>query len=109
MAPLVSCIMPTRDRPALVSRAIGFFLRQTYANTELIVVDDGSQDIGDVASMDPRIRYLRLGAPQSIGTKRNVACELARGDLIAHWDDDDWYAPHRLGYQVEQLGDGEVC
>lgn len=40
----------------------------------------------------------------TIGAKRNLGCELARGDLVAHWDDDDWSAPWRLSYQVEELG-----
>ena len=35
--------------------------------------------------------------------KRNRLCELARGDVILHWDDDDWAAPWRVRYQVEQL------
>ena len=41
-----------------------------------------------------------------LGAKRNAACELPAATLIAHWDDDDWPAPHRLRYQLEQLGDG---
>src|SRR5262249_61234848 len=36
----------------------------------------------------------------SIGAKRNLACEMAQGEIIAHWDDDDWYAVNRLRYQV---------
>jgi glycosyltransferase involved in cell wall biosynthesis len=39
----------------------------------------------------------------SIGAKRNVACEQARGTFIAHWDDDDWYAPQRLATQSQPL------
>ena len=38
-----------------------------------------------------------------IGAKRNIACELAQGEVIAHWDDDDWMAPAWLGSQVETL------
>ena len=36
-----------------------------------------------------------------IGAKRNLACEQVRGELVVHWDDDDWSAPRRLRYQVE--------
>ena len=39
----------------------------------------------------------------SIGAKRNAACEAARGEFIAHWDDDDWYSPARLRRQLEPL------
>ena len=40
---------------------------------------------------------------ETVGAKRNLACEESRGLFIAHWDDDDWYAPRRLGCQVEAL------
>lgn len=45
------------------------------------------------------------------GTKRNMACEMSRGELIAHWDDDDWMAPQRLRIQVEALqqSGADVC
>src|SRR5262249_4400937 len=39
----------------------------------------------------------------SIGAKRNLACEEARGGIILHWDDDDWHAPRRISYQVASL------
>jgi glycosyltransferase involved in cell wall biosynthesis len=52
---------------------------------------------------DARIRYVHLARRLSIGAKRNRACELAEGAIIAHWDDDDWYAPARLSTQVAPL------
>ena len=42
-------------------------------------------------------------ARTSIGGKRNLACREARGEIIAHWDDDDWYAPDRLRYQIAPI------
>ena len=109
--PRVSCIMPTRDRRAFVAQAVRYFLRQDYPDTELIVVDDGYDKVADLMPDDPRIRYLRLPAVQSVGAKRNVACQHATGEIIAHWDDDDWSAPGRLRSQVfALLGSGaDVC
>ena len=101
--PLVSCIMPTYKRRAFVPQAIYYFLRQDYPNKELIIVDDSTDEVGDLVPGDERIRYIRSPGRQSIGLKRNLACAEARGPIIAHWDDDDWYAPHRLRYQVEAL------
>ena len=101
--PLVSCIMPTADRRQYVSRAITYFLRQDYPNRELIVLDDGSDRVEDLMPSDPRVRYFGLERGLVLGAKRNSACELAHGEVIAHWDDDDWQAPHRLSYQVQQL------
>jgi hypothetical protein len=101
--PLVSCIMPTYNRRWFVPRAIRYFLRQDFPNKELIIVDDGTDAMGDLVPADPRVRYLRLLRRATVGAKRNFACEQAAGSLIAHWDDDDWHAPHRLRYQVEAL------
>jgi len=101
--PLVSCIMPTYNRRAFVAQAIAYFLRQDYPNKELIIVDDGTDAIGDLVPVDERFRYMRLNVRTTVGAKRNLACEQARGSIIAHWDDDDWHAQHRLRYQVEAL------
>jgi glycosyltransferase involved in cell wall biosynthesis len=101
--PLVSCIMPTRNRRVFVQHALAYFERQDYPNRELVIVDDGTESVADLVSAHPRVRYVSLPRQTSIGAKRNVACETARGAIIAHWDDDDWYAPHRLRYQVAPL------
>ncbi|MGH7861475.1 MAG: glycosyltransferase family 2 protein, partial [Candidatus Dormibacteraceae bacterium] len=103
LPPLVSCIMPTYNRRPFVARAIDYFLRQDYPAKELIVVDDGNDPVGDLMPADNRIRYVRLRDRATVGAKRNLACEQARGVVVAHWDDDDWHAPRRLGYQVEAL------
>ncbi len=95
--------MPTRDRRKFVGQAIWYFLRQDYPDRELIVVDDGVDPVADLIPNDSRIRYVRLKERRTIGAKRNIACELSDGDLIAHWDDDDWIAPHRLSLQVREL------
>ncbi|MCK6548979.1 glycosyltransferase [Myxococcota bacterium] len=111
IAPLVTCMMPTADRRRFVPGAIETFLRQTHSNRELLVVDDGEDVIADLIPADPRIRYLRLPKKATVGAKRNLACAEARGSLIAHWDDDDWYAPDRLAVQVELLREtgAELC
>jgi glycosyltransferase involved in cell wall biosynthesis len=106
--PLVTCIMPTFNRRAFVPLAVGNFLRQDYPNKELIIVDDGSDEVSDLSKGHACVRYLRLGTKTSIGAKRNIACGEARGQLIAHWDDDDWYAPDRLRYQAAPILSGEA-
>lgn len=99
----VACIMPTWNRRRFVPQAIRYFLRQDYASKELLIIDDGTDPIGDVVPADERIRYVRLEEKTTVGAKRNLACALARGEIIVHWDDDDWMADWRLSYQVEQL------
>lgn len=106
--PLVSCIMPTGDRRPFVRLALEHFARQDYPRKELIVVDDGADSVGDVLEGKPGVTYVRLPRRTSIGAKRNLACARARGEIIAHWDDDDWYAPTRLRYQAGPILAGEA-
>jgi predicted AlkP superfamily phosphohydrolase/phosphomutase len=91
--PLISIVLPTRDRAALLPRALASVEAQVYGTWELIVVDDGSTDgtkalLGTVT--DPRIRVLRspgLGCAAA----RNLALDAARGDVIAYLDDDNTF------------------
>src|ERR1700737_3428109 len=101
--PLASCIMPTANRRRFVPEAIRYFLAQDYPNKELIVIDDGAAAVADLMPEDERIRYIRLPCNTVLGEKRNRAADEARGEVIVHWDDDDWNAPWRLGYQIEEL------
>jgi len=109
--PLVSCIMPTCNRRTFVPRAIEYFLRQNYPNRELIIVDDGTDKVKDLVPCDSRILYLQLDRKCTIGAKRNLACEEANGEILVHWDDDDWIAPWRLEYQVKilQREEADIC
>ncbi|MDA9504184.1 hypothetical protein XI09_05280 [Bradyrhizobium sp. CCBAU 11386] len=95
--------MPTANRRQFVPQAIGMFLAQDYADKELVILDDGNDGLAELIPQHPQIRYLRASGRQTLGAKRNAACAEARGDIILHWDDDDWYAPSRITTQVEAL------
>ena len=107
----VSCVMPTADRRRFVPLAISCFLAQDHPSCELLVLDDGHDDVRDLMPDDPQVRYIRLDHELTLGRKRNIACEEARGDIIIHWDDDDWSAPWRVSYQVAALDreHADVC
>ncbi len=111
VSPLVSCIMPTHNRRTFVPQAIRYFLLQDYPHKELIIVDDGTDCIGDLLPTDKRIRYIRLPVKATIGSKRNRACQEAQGLIIVHWDDDDWHAPYQLSYQAEAIlrAGADIC
>jgi glycosyltransferase involved in cell wall biosynthesis len=108
--PLVSCIMPTYNRRVFIPLALRYFTYQDYDHRELIVVDDGDQPVNDLVGEIANVKYVRLQRRVSIGAKRNIACQHASGEVIAHWDDDDWYAPDRLRYQVTPIlaGDADI-
>lgn len=109
--PLISCVMPTANRPQFVPNAIRYFLRQDYENKELLIVDDGSESIENLIPDHPQIRYIRTKKQWTLGEKRNFCVQKSRGDLIMHWDDDDWMADYRISYQVRELlkHKAEVC
>lgn len=109
--PLISCIMPTYNRRLFIPQAIKYFLNQDYPKRELVIVDDGTDKLGDIIPAHEHIKYIYLEHRTSIGSKRNLAIEHSRGEIIAHWDDDDWYGKNRLSYQAQPIisGKAEVC
>ncbi len=101
--PSVSCVMPTHNRGSFIQAAIDCWLKQTYENRELIILDDGDMGQCYPVPHHPRIRYEFLEKPEALGRKRNLINGMARGDVICHWDDDDWSAPDRIADQVHRL------
>jgi glycosyltransferase involved in cell wall biosynthesis len=95
--------MPTANRRHFIPSAIRLFHTQDYANKQLLIVDDGEDSVADLIPLHPQITYIRKEGRSRVGAKRNFACDIARGEIILHWDDDDWYAPWRIRYQVEAL------
>jgi hypothetical protein len=101
-SPVVTIVMPTWNRDWVVGAAIRSVQAQTFADWELVVVDDGSTD--DTAAVmaafhDPRIRYVtRTHAGQC--RARNHALALARGALIAYLDSDNVWYPGYLAAAV---------
>ncbi|QDT14241.1 glycosyltransferase family 2 protein [Alienimonas californiensis] len=95
--PKISCMMPTYGRPAYVHEAVWTFLRQDDPNKELIVLNDCPGQIYEFNHPEVRVfnESERFG---TLGEKRNRCIELAEGDLVAVWDDDDVSLPWRLSY-----------
>lgn len=92
--PLLSCVMPTRNRPRFVQQALTYFGRQTYVSRELVVVDDSDDPVEDLCAGVTGVRYIRCAPGElSLGQKLNLGVERASGEFIIRWDDDDWYHP----------------
>jgi glycosyltransferase involved in cell wall biosynthesis len=96
-APLISVVIPTRGRLDLVLEAVKTVVAQSYANWELIVFDNGSQEpLQDrLAELkDLRIRYARSEVFLPVTDSWNNAIDFARGDYVMLMGDDDGLAPH---------------
>ena len=106
--PLVSVVLPSRDRPVLLERAVASVRDQEYGNWELVVaVDGGSPDTLEVADRlaaeDGRIRVVRT-APEGHAAARNAALAVATGELIGYLDDDNTMEPLWLKAVVWAFG-----
>jgi len=99
--PRVSIIIPTRNREALISRAIDSILNQTQQDFELIVVDDGSTDGTQEAlrAYGNRLTCLHID-PSGPSAARNRGIAAAQADLIAFLDSDDSWMPRKLECQL---------
>ncbi|WP_165358536.1 glycosyltransferase [Haloactinopolyspora alba] len=102
--PLVSVVIPTKDRARGVVAAIESVVAQTYSNWQLVVVDDGSTD--DTAEAlepfldDDRIELVRRERAGGVSVARNAGLERIRGDYVAYLDSDNTWFPDFLEVMV---------
>ena len=105
-APLVSVVVPCRDREDTVRAAIESVLAQDGPALEVIAVDDGSSD-GTVDALravdDPRLRVIENGPPHGVSAARNRGIEAAEGAWIAFQDSDDLWLPGKLAAQMDRV------
>ncbi len=104
--PLVSVIVPTHNRPEMLTEALRSILDQTYPNYEIIVVNDAGTDVENVVmpfNQAQRVTYVKHGRNLGLAAARNTGLKLARGKYIAYLDDDDLYYPDHLETLVHGL------
>lgn len=112
--PLLSVVVPTYNRAALVPRAVRSILAGTEVALEVVVVDDGSADDTQAAVasvIDDRIRYLRI-AHRGVSAARNEGASFARGRWLAFLDSDDEVLPgwaNKMVSLVELSGGIGIC
>jgi glycosyltransferase involved in cell wall biosynthesis len=111
----VSIIMPCYNAEKYVAKAINSVLKQTFADWELLIVDDGSTDgsaeiIRWYCEKDDRICYYKTDYPSGGATiPRNVATGLAQGRFIAFLDSDDIWLPTKLEQQLPLFADEQTA
>lgn len=99
----VSCLMitgKTESHRRLAEVAVSCFLRQTYADKELLIVNT-SPSRPWFRDRSPMIKEIGIHQGNStLGDLRNRSYDEATGDLWLQWDDDDWHHPQRIAWQV---------
>lgn len=107
MSHLVSIIMPAYNAENHIAASIHSVLKQTYAQWELIVVDDGSTDgtaavVERFSALDARIKYI-FQPNGGQASARNTGLRNSRGDLIAFLDADDLWVSEKLTLQIAKI------
>ena len=96
---LVSIVIPTCNRPALLRRAVRSALRQSYRDIEVLVIDDCPHGTGaEVCDefRDGRLRSYHNRSAKGACGSRNTGIDLARGEFYTGLDDDDYFHPDRI-------------
>jgi hypothetical protein len=103
--PFVSICTPTFNRRPFIPSMIECFNHQTYPKDrmEWIIIDDGTDKIGDMLKDIPQIKYFSYDTKMTLGKKRNLMHEKSKGDILVYMDDDDYYPPERVSHAVETL------
>ncbi len=108
---LVSCLMITGKDPSrrrLAGIAVECLLEQTYEPCELVIVNTASEPWFADYSVYPAIHEHMADPSLSLGELRNFSYEIASGELLMQWDDDDFHAENRISWQVENHKPGFV-
>jgi len=105
--PFVSICTPTYNRRPFYEMTIACFNHQTYPKNrmEWIIIDDGTDKIEDLVCHIPQVKYFKYDHDQkmTLGRKRNLMHEKAKGSILVYMDDDDYYPPERISHAVETL------
>lgn len=103
--PFVTICTPTFNRRPFIPIMLKCFDHQTYPKDriEWLILDDGTDKIEDLVKHVPQVRYLAYNEKMTLGRKRNILNDNAKGDIILYMDDDDYYPPERISHAVEML------
>ena len=116
MSVAVSIIMATYNREKYILESLQSIKNQTYTNFECLIIDDGGTDntaeiVSDLLSQDDRFTYQLRPATYQKGLPgcRNFGLDIAKGDYIIFFDDDDIVHPQNLELCVLELSKNDVA
>jgi len=109
--PRISVIMIFRDAETFIEEAVASVFAQSFADWELLLVDDGSTDASSAIARrlarkhEGKLRYLEHPGHANLGmsASRNLGIGAARGEFIAFLDSDDVFLPDRLAHHLEVM------
>jgi len=103
----ISCLMGTYGRYAMASESLSCFLDQTYSNKELIIIN---QHPVPLVFEHPQVKIYNVDANElpTLQAIRRRGLELATGDYVHFWDDDDLMLPNHLSTYVENFNNNVV-
>jgi len=105
--PLISVVIPAYNAANFLPQVIQSVLDQSYANWELLIIDDGSKDntkevVNDFCQSDSRVNLVSK-ENGGVSVARNLGAELAKGELIAFLDSDDLWLKDKLKSHIEYM------
>ena len=111
LGPMVSVLIPTFNRRQYLSEALASALRQSYVNLQVIVVNDGGQDVSDIVESynDARVVFINRKENHGKAFSLNEALAQVKGRYIAYLDDDDLYYPDHIETLVNTLENQTNC
>lgn len=109
---MVSVIVPVYNVEEYLEQCIQSIVNQTYSNIEILILDDGSTDDSGKICLkwqrkDHRIVYVSK-KNEGLGETRNLGVKMARGDVLAFVDSDDWIAPDFISIMLEAMCDCDM-
>lgn len=120
--PLISVIMPAYNSAATIERAVMSCMEQSYADTEVIIIDNGSSDataeeakrLAELfffekpdGSLTPRIR-IKLQDNKGVSAARNIGMAMAGGEWFVSLDSDDYYEPDTIEHMYASVIENEA-
>ena len=102
---LISICTPTYNRRPFFPYLIECVMHQTYPldQIEWIIVDDGTDPIGDLVRHLSFVKYYYMSDKMTLGKKRNLMHSYCSGSILVYMDDDDYYPPERVSHAIEML------
>ena len=109
--PVVTVLVPTFNRRRYLAGALASVVRQSYRNLQIIVINDGGEDVSDIVSSfgDERLIFIDRKENRGKAFSLNEALSRAEGKYVAYLDDDDLYYPNHIETLVDALENNSDC